>query len=235
MQVTQHASPCLCSLARLAVCCTTALTIKSSFSLTFLCHSLQIWLHPWVKAGPLWSPPAHSAYQLRMDEATGLLAADESILTDLEGHSYPRGMVMKLLAANECNYVTASYFLLAEGKAETTRKLLPQKPWPFASVVIPGRGSSRASSQQRQPQQQQPSSSPQQAGQQKQVVEHQQQQQQSSVAPPAAGGQQAQVPQHVHQQQDPRLGYEPAQPVRPPAAATGFHAAQGSTTPVTVA
>jgi hypothetical protein len=162
-----------------------------------------------------------------VDDSTGLIAADEGILTELESHSYPRAMVLKLLAANECNYVTASYFLSAEGKAEAARKLLPQKPWPFPSVVIPGRGSSRASSQQQQKQQQQPSASPPQASQQKQVA----QQPLSGTAPPAALAVQQQA---QGQQQDPRSMYQSAQAVRPTGAAADAVTAPTTGYPITV-
>lgn len=98
-----------------------------------------------MKSGPAWSGPTHSAFVLHTDPATSQAAADEALLAELESHGYPRGMTLQLLTASECNYVTASYFLLAEGKAEAARKLLPQKPWPFPAVHV-SRSSSSSSS-----------------------------------------------------------------------------------------
>jgi hypothetical protein len=71
------------------------------------------------------------------------VAADPAILTELESHGYPRAATLRYLAAGEANYMTASYYLLAEAKAEAARKLLPAKPWPFQPVVV---HSSRSSS-----------------------------------------------------------------------------------------
>lgn len=75
--------------------------------------------------------------------------ADPAILAELESHGYPRLATLRYLASGEANYVTASYYLLAEAKAEAARKLLPAKPWPFQPVVIhsssrSGSGSNRA-------------------------------------------------------------------------------------------
>jgi hypothetical protein len=70
------------------------------------------------------------------------VAADPAILTELESHGYARAATLRYLAAGEANYVTASYYLLAEAKAEAARKLLPAKPWPFQPVVHSSRSSS---------------------------------------------------------------------------------------------
>lgn len=72
--------------------------------------------------------------------------AQSSILEELEGHGYSRPAVVRYLAASECNYITASYYLLAEAKAEAAQKLLPAKPWPFQPVAISSRGSSSSRS-----------------------------------------------------------------------------------------
>jgi serine/threonine protein kinase len=74
------------------------------------------------------------------------LAAQASILEELEGHGYSRNAVMKYLAAGESNYITASYYLLAEARHEAAQKLMPQKPWPFQPVAVSSRycGSSRS-------------------------------------------------------------------------------------------
>jgi serine/threonine protein kinase len=76
----------------------------------------------------------------------GQLAAQASILEELEGHGYSRNAVMKYLAAGESNYITASYYLLAEARHEASQKLMPQKPWPFQPVAVSSRssGSSRS-------------------------------------------------------------------------------------------
>jgi serine/threonine protein kinase len=65
----------------------------------------------------------------------GLLGVQASILEELEGHGCSRPAVLRYLAAGEANYMTASYYLLAEARAEAAAKLLPQKPWPFQPVV----------------------------------------------------------------------------------------------------
>lgn len=75
------------------------------------------------------------------------VAADQSILAELETHGYPRATILRYLAAGDTNYVTASYYLSAEGKAEAARKLLPAKPWPFQPVAVHSR--SKTSSSQR--------------------------------------------------------------------------------------
>lgn len=71
----------------------------------------------------------------------GGVEAQASILEELEGHGYSRSAVVRYLAASECNYITASYYLLAEARAEAAQKLLPAKPWPFQPVAISSRGS----------------------------------------------------------------------------------------------
>jgi hypothetical protein len=77
------------------------------------------------------------------------LGAQPSILDELQGHGYSRPAVLRYLAAGEANYVTASYYLLAEARQEAAQKLLPQKPWPFQPAVAHsssrGGGSSRSS------------------------------------------------------------------------------------------
>lgn len=74
------------------------------------------------------------------------IEAQASILEELEGHGYSRSAVVRYLAASECNYITASYYLLAEAKQEAAQKLLPAKPWPFQPVSVSSRssGSSRS-------------------------------------------------------------------------------------------
>jgi hypothetical protein len=53
---------------------------------------------------------------------------------------------VRYLAASECNYITASYYLLAEARQEAAQKLLPAKAWPFQPVAVSSRssGSSRS-------------------------------------------------------------------------------------------
>jgi len=75
----------------------------------------------------------------------GQVAAQASILEELEGHGYTRAAVVRYLAAGETNYITASYYLLSEARQEAAQKLLPQKPWPFQPVVVNrSSGSSRS-------------------------------------------------------------------------------------------
>lgn len=73
------------------------------------------------------------------------LEAQASILEELEGHGYSRPAVLRYLAAAECNYITASYYLLAEARQEAAHKALPAKPWPFQRVAISSRSSGSSS------------------------------------------------------------------------------------------
>lgn len=75
----------------------------------------------------------------------GSIEAQASILEELEGHGYSRPAVLRYLAAAECNYITASYYLLAEARQEAAHKALPAKPWPFQPVAISSRSSGSSS------------------------------------------------------------------------------------------
>eukprot|EP00878_Enallax_costatus_P027234 GHUV01029297.1.p1 GENE.GHUV01029297.1~~GHUV01029297.1.p1 ORF type:complete len:198 (+),score=48.38 GHUV01029297.1:41-595(+) len=106
----------------------------------------EVAAHPWTRgSGPGWEMPSSNCYAppaVTHDDAT----ADQSILAELETHGYPRATTLRYLAAGDTNYVTASYYLLAEGKAEAARKLLPPKPWPFQPVVVHSSRSKASSS-----------------------------------------------------------------------------------------
>jgi serine/threonine protein kinase len=75
----------------------------------------------------------------------GSIEAQASILEELEGHGYSRPAVLRYLAAAECNYITASYYLLAEARQEAAQKALPAKPWPFQPVAVSSRSSGSSS------------------------------------------------------------------------------------------
>lgn len=128
--------------------------------------------HPWTRSsGIVWELPSTHCYSLpsrhggcssiRSSNSSGDgeqqgsavpsiptegIEAQASILEELEGHGYSRPAVVRYLAASECNYITASYYLLAEARQEAAQKALPQKPWPFQPVAVSSRssGSSRS-------------------------------------------------------------------------------------------
>jgi hypothetical protein len=78
----------------------------------------QLQQHPWVVGARQWQRPAASIYMLQQDPASGRMVADQEVLAQLEAAGYPSHATVKYLAAGECNYITASYFMLAEAKAE---------------------------------------------------------------------------------------------------------------------
>eukprot|EP00775_Hariotina_reticulata_P009903 gene9903-10060_t len=86
----------------------------------------EVAAHPWTRgSGPQWELPSFNCYNLVPAADGGAASADASILAELESQGYPRLVTAKYLTAGETNYVTASYYLLAEAKAEAARKLLP--------------------------------------------------------------------------------------------------------------
>eukprot|EP00798_Chlamydomonas_sp_ICE-L_P002247 gene2247-7497_t len=83
----------------------------------------EILTHPWCLGGPQWEPVGSSVYTVRIDPYSGSVKADEQLLQELEQAGHPRASVLKALLAGESNHATASYYLLAEGKAETLQRL----------------------------------------------------------------------------------------------------------------
>lgn len=56
----------------------------------------------------------------------GSVCADAELLAELEAAGYSRTLTLEGLAKGDASYLTASYFLLAEAKAEATRKACPK-------------------------------------------------------------------------------------------------------------
>ena len=104
----------------------------------------------------------------------GVVQADEGVLAELEAHGYTRDSTLKHLANGEANYAVASYYLLAEAKAEAARKLMPRQQHTFSSpVAASGGGAARRPSG---------------AGQAPEQQQHNQQQQAAASARPASAG-----------------------------------------------
>jgi serine/threonine protein kinase len=78
----------------------------------------QLQQHPWVRGARPWQRPASSPFSVRQDPATGQLAADREVLAQLEAQGYPQHAVLRALAAGECNYISASYYLALQAKLE---------------------------------------------------------------------------------------------------------------------
>jgi hypothetical protein len=78
----------------------------------------QLQEHPWVRGARPWQRPAFSLFVVRQDAATGQLAADREVLAQLEAQGYPQQAVLRSLAAGECNYISASYYLTLQAKLE---------------------------------------------------------------------------------------------------------------------
>ncbi|KAL6759053.1 kinase-like domain-containing protein [Haematococcus lacustris] len=76
----------------------------------------QLWSHPWVRGATRWEPVGASVYCVLSDPSTGAVYADEQLVDELEASGYPRQMVLQSLLASEVNYLTAAYYLLAEGE-----------------------------------------------------------------------------------------------------------------------
>ncbi|KAJ9506828.1 hypothetical protein QJQ45_030402, partial [Haematococcus lacustris] len=86
----------------------------------------QLWSHPWVRGATRWEPVGASVYCVLSDPSTGAVYADEQLVDELEASGYPRQMVLQSLLASEVNYLTAAYYLLAEGewgKVELIRRM----------------------------------------------------------------------------------------------------------------
>lgn len=83
----------------------------------------QVWQHPWVRAANKWEAVGASIYMVRAEPSTGAVYADEQLVSELETAGYPRSLILQHLLNGECNYLTASYYLLAEGKAEVIRRM----------------------------------------------------------------------------------------------------------------
>lgn len=83
------------------------------------------------------------------------------MLCELEAHGYARHSTLKHLANGEANYAVASYYLLAEAKAEAARKVAPKQAHTFSSPATSAAGGAarRTSGTQQAPQQQEAAAS----------------------------------------------------------------------------
>ncbi|KAF5828215.1 hypothetical protein DUNSADRAFT_18019 [Dunaliella salina] len=79
----------------------------------------QVLAHPWVTAVAAWAPQGGSVYAL-----TG--GPDERVVAQLEMAGYERQQILQTLQARTPNYLTTSYYMLAEAKAERSRAAAQQ-------------------------------------------------------------------------------------------------------------
>jgi len=102
--------------------------------------------HAWTRtAGPTWQRP-FSIYAVHSNPATGAVEADDGVLSELEGHGYARSATLRHLAAGDANYAMASYYLLAEAKAEAALKASPRPALTFPGPAPRTSGSSSSTS-----------------------------------------------------------------------------------------
>jgi len=79
----------------------------------------QVQAHPWVTAVAAWAPQGGSVYAL-----TG--GPDEQVVAELEMAGYSRPEILQTLQSRAPNYLTTSYYMLAEAKAERARAAAQQ-------------------------------------------------------------------------------------------------------------
>jgi len=78
----------------------------------------EVWNHPWVRNGPKFeAEPGGSLYTIQRDPQTGAILVDNNVLKEMETHGFDTRKTLECLMRNDCNYITATYFLLAESRA----------------------------------------------------------------------------------------------------------------------
>ena len=88
----------------------------------------EIWDHPWVKNGPAYEKHLDGGlYNIGRDPYTGAVKVDDGILKEMEAHGFDQRKTLEALMRNDANYITATYFLLAEGRAATGHLNLSRK------------------------------------------------------------------------------------------------------------